>query len=78
MTTLALDIQTPSTVRTCHSVGTTRSRETGVDCNGRNRVPSEKSTWGFFHARRSIGNGAFSGDIVPSSTTKFFLILIPK
>ena len=39
MVTLAMDIQSPTIVRTCHSAGTTRLREAGIDSNGRNRLP---------------------------------------
>ena len=38
----------------------------------------EKSTWVSCHARGSIGSGTFSEGIVPSSTTKSFLILVLK
>ena len=38
----------------------------------------ERSTWVSCHAGGSIGSGTFSGGIVPSSTTKYFLTLVPK
>ena len=34
-----LDMQSPRTVRTCHSMGTTRSREAGAHSSGRKRLP---------------------------------------
>ena len=37
--TFALDMQSPRTVRTCHSVGTSRSREAGINSNRRRRLP---------------------------------------
>ena len=46
---LVLDIQSPRTVRTCHSVGTTRSREAGTNSSGCKRFPTLwKFHLGFF------------------------------
>ena len=45
--------QSPSIVRTRHSAGTTRSRETGIDSNDRNRLPRlSKFHMGFFPRRK--------------------------
>ena len=59
-----LDLQSPRTVRTCHSEGTTRTRA-GSNSSGRARLPRLwKIHLGFFHAGGSIGNGTFSRDVV--------------
>ena len=80
MITLALDFQSPSIVRTCHSVGTTRSRETGIDSNGRDKIAKiVKNPLGVVSTQKSpLAVVLFSGDIVLSSTAKSFLILVQK
>ena len=51
--TFALDIQSPRTVRTCHSVGTTCLRESGTNTSGCKRLPKLwKINLGFFPRRR--------------------------
>ena len=35
----ALEMQSPRTVRTCPTVGTTRSREAGINSSGHKRLP---------------------------------------
>ena len=37
--TFALDMQSPRSVRICHSVGNTRSREAGANSSGRKKNP---------------------------------------
>ena len=52
--TFALDVQSPRTVRTCHSVGTTRSREFGIKSSGRKKIAEivKKNHLGFSQRRR--------------------------
>ena len=78
--TLALEIQSPRTVRTCHSVGTTCSREAGTNSSGRRRL---LKLWKHPHGFLATQEGPLAVVIfpwgrVPLSTTKSFLILVPK
>ena len=59
-------------------MGSTRSREAATNSSDANDCRDcEKSTWASCHAGGSIGSGTFSEDIVPFSTIKSFLTLVP-
>ena len=54
MINFALDMRSPSIVRTCHSVRTSRSREAGIDSYVRNRLPRLLKIYlGFFPRRKA-------------------------
>ena len=71
--TFALDIQSPRSVRTCHSGWLVL---TPVDVRYCQNL--QKFTWVSCHAEGFIGSGSFSASIVPFSATESFLILLPK
>ena len=56
------------TVSTCHSVGTTRPREAGIDSSGRKKIAKVVKNPLGLSPRRSV-NGTFSEDIEPFSQT---------
>ena len=71
------DKQSLSTVRICHSVGTTRTHDVVIESDGCKQIPKiMKNPLGIPSTKESpIGSGTSSE---PSSFSKIILILVPR